>query len=61
MYIPDNYDAFSSHQAELDNWLEKRPVCSICGEHIQDEECYLVNDEYICIECMVDCKIFIKD
>ena len=61
MYIPDNYDAYEGHQAEQDAWLEKRPVCSICGEHIQDEECYLVNDEHICIDCMVDCKIFIRD
>lgn len=36
------------------DWLVKRPVCADCGEHIQDDHCYEINDEYICPRCMED-------
>lgn len=54
MNIPDNYDRFVMHDAELQKELEKLPKCSECGEHIQDEYCFEVNDEYICERCMKD-------
>ena len=54
MYIPDNYDAFCEHEAEQQAALKRLPVCSECGERIQDEYCYEVNDEYICEQCMED-------
>lgn len=37
---------------EEEEWLAKRPKCSDCGEPIQDEYCYLINDELICPECL---------
>lgn len=43
---------FARHDAEQKQWLKSRPVCSECGEPIQDEHCYEVNDELICEECM---------
>ena len=43
---------FARHDAMQNRWLKSRPVCSECGEHIQDERCYEVNDELICEECM---------
>ena len=52
MYIPDNYDRFARHDAEQEASLEMLPVCSECGEHIQDEYCFEINDEYICERCM---------
>lgn len=54
MCIPDNYDLFDSHQARQDKWLESRPECSECGEHIQEDCCYEINGEYICESCMKD-------
>ncbi len=54
MYIPDNYDAFCQHDAEQQAVLMHLPVCCECGEHIQDEYCYEVNDEFICEQCMED-------
>ena len=32
--------------------LEKLPVCSECGEPIQDEFAYFIGDEWICEDCM---------
>lgn len=53
MYRTDDPLAdFARHDAEQSRWLEKRPVCSECGEHIQDERCYEINDELICEECL---------
>lgn len=52
MYVPDNYDLFMQHEAEQDKQLEKLPTCSCCGEPIQDEYYYEINDELYCEECM---------
>lgn len=32
--------------------LDRQPKCVICGEPIQDEHCYQINDELICAECL---------
>ena len=51
--IPDNYDFFRMHEDEQDEWLEQRPVCVCCGDHIQDDYCYDVGGEIYCEDCMV--------
>lgn len=38
--------------AEQEAWLAKRPVCADCGHHIQEEEAYYINGEWICERCM---------
>lgn len=50
----DNYDLFLRHEAEQQRQLERLPECSECGEPIQDEECYMFNDELICKQCLED-------
>ncbi len=52
MNIPDNYDLWEAHEREQEQALEKLPVCGICGEPIQDEHLYLINDEFICPACL---------
>ena len=53
MYYTDDPNAdFDRRDRDQQDWLEKRPVCSVCGEHIQDEHYYLINDENICPECL---------
>ena len=39
------------HDAEQERWLKNRPICSICGEHIQDDSA-LYLDDWICDECV---------
>lgn len=43
---------FSRHDAEQEAWLARRPECADCGEHIQDENAYYINGEWICQSCM---------
>lgn len=45
---------FLRHDEEQNRWLESLPECADCGEPIQDEHCYEINDEYICPRCMED-------
>lgn len=45
---------FEAHDAECSRWLDSRPVCSNCGEPIQDAFCYEINDEVICEDCLND-------
>lgn len=53
MYYTDNpladFDRWCDEQNEK---LKKLPVCSVCGEHIQDDHYYLINDENICPDCL---------
>ena len=50
--MPDNYSQWEAHERQQEAWLAKRPVCADCGEHIQDEEAYYINGEWICEDCM---------
>ena len=50
--MEDVYDLWERKERENERKLEKRPVCSNCGEHIQDENAYYINGEWICAECM---------
>lgn len=51
-YVPDNYDLYKQYAADQERELQKLPKCSVCGEPIQDDYCYVVNDEPVCDACM---------
>lgn len=48
----DNYDFFRNEEDSKEEWLKKRPKCDFCDEHIQDDYLYVIDDQYICDECM---------
>lgn len=53
MYYTDNPHAdFDSHDREQSEWLDTLPVCCRCGEPIQDEDLYDIDDNLYCEECM---------
>lgn len=53
MQITDNPLAdFASWDAEQTAQLERLPVCADCGEPVQDDHYYLINDEVICPDCL---------
>lgn len=54
MPCPDNYDAYCRHESEQEKALLKLPECSECGEPIQTEFCYEIDDELFCETCMAD-------
>lgn len=55
MFYTDNpiLDA-ERYYAEREEEVERLPECSECGQPIQDEHCYEINDEYICEKCLVE-------
>lgn len=59
--MPDNYSMWKKHQDSQDAWLARRPVCSECGEHIQEESAFRINDELICESCMVIYRVNVED
>ena len=47
----DNYDMWLSHDLARERWRERRPVCDVCGEHIQDENVYKTLRGDMCEAC----------
>ena len=58
MSIPDVYDLWEAHEARQTAWLRKRPICSHCGEPIQDERIWDINGQLFHPDCAEDefCK-----
>lgn len=52
MNIPDNFDLWEAHEREKERQLERLPVCEVCSKPIQDEHLYLINDEFVCQDCL---------
>lgn len=50
-YTDDPLRDFERFDAEQEKKIEKLPICCICNEHIQDDTCYVINDEVFCEEC----------
>ena len=44
-----------------DQMLERRPVCSECDEHIQDEQAYYKDGKYICLRCMENYLVSVEE
>ena len=43
---------FNRWDAEQQAALNKLPKCAECGEHIQADHYFLINDEPICPDCL---------
>lgn len=54
MNCPDNYDQFLAHEAKMEKMLEKLPECETCGETIQDDFYFEINDCIMCERCMIE-------
>lgn len=52
MRVPDYNDLLDAYQAEQDAQLKRRPKCSFCGEPIQDDYLFDIDEELYCEECM---------
>jgi formylmethanofuran dehydrogenase subunit E len=52
MYSDNPIADFLSYDAEQESKREKMPVCSVCGEHIQDDFLYDIDGEIFCEECL---------
>ena len=48
MGMRDNYDLFEEDDRRKAKWLERRPICCICKEPIQEEKMIYYNDKHCC-------------
>jgi len=46
------------HFRDLEMWLESRPECCECGEPIQEDYAYRLDEGLMCEECM---ECWLKD
>ena len=53
-YTDDPIADYDAYEAECAERLEKRPLCYICGERIQDEYLFEIDGDLICEECLKD-------
>ena len=53
-YIPDYLDHWSEYNRQQEEELNKFPECCECGEAIQDEYCFEINDEFVCERCLIE-------
>ena len=60
-YVPDNYDFFKINEEQEERELSKLPECSECGHAINDEECYLINEELVCSDCVDSWRVKVED
>lgn len=63
MYLSDDpaadWDRFCDAEEQE---LSLRPRCSICDDIIMDDECYKINDEFICSECIENkCRVYTEN
>lgn len=49
-----DFDVYMADQRDRDEakWLESRPICAYCGEHIQEEYALCLDGDWICEDCV---------
>lgn len=52
---------YDRYLEEMEDRLMRRPKCSWCHEHIQDDYAYEIDGETICVDCMDLMRISIDD
>lgn len=50
----DAYDLWERREIEYERKLVRRPVCSLCGQRIQDEELIDYEGKLFCEQCFLD-------
>ena len=46
------FEAVDRREREQEKWLEARPVCDVCGEHIQEDHYFNIGGTKICPNCL---------
>lgn len=53
IYHSDDPDRdFDRYDEDYAKWLSELPVCQICGERIQDDSAFCINDEWFHRNCL---------
>lgn len=62
MYFSDDpIRDFERWDADREARLARYPVCFFCGCHCQGEKAYLIQDKWICEDCMHDFSVYLDD
>lgn len=61
MWTNDPVADYLRHEIEAEQWLERRPECSICGNHIQEEIALKLDGEWICDKCVSENRQWIDE
>lgn len=59
--IPDNYDQFVAHDAEMYEAERKRKKCECCGNPIWEDYAYMPGGVLYCEKCINDSMVYIGD
>ena len=59
--MQDNYSLWAAHDDEQEERLKSLPVCSECGEHIQQEYAVKINGDWYCDNCLDDMREEIEE
>lgn len=60
-YVPDPYDEFVRHEAEIDRRGKHRPKCHLCHSPITGDEAYEIAGEIYCPDCIEEQKFWIYE
>lgn len=52
---------FEAYDSEKEARLSRKPVCSVCGEHICDDSALLLWDEYVCKQCITRNMVWVDE
>ena len=55
-YVRDAFDDVDDYDRGQERKLKKLPECCMCGYKITDEDLYVINDEFYCMDCISECK-----
>lgn len=44
-----------------DYWLTRRPICDECGQHIQEDQFFMIDGKRFCKACIEDCEVWTDD
>lgn len=59
--MKDSYDFWKDRDQNQEEWLERRPKCICCGEHIQEDFAVQLRGDYYCDRCLDDMRVSIED
>lgn len=54
MRVPDYSDLLNTYEAQQEKALARRPICTYCEQHIQDDYLFDIDGKLYCEECARD-------
>ncbi len=52
--MDDSYSLHKQREREQERWLARRPVCSFCGQPIQEDDLFDIKGDLYHVNCAVE-------